>query len=147
MTQLLDARTSTNITLATPLFPVDSFLFQNPTLVGQIGLNVAADTEGVIRVKLEGQIGVFIVAENAFSPVMQITIVRGDQPTDPLVSTTFVQFLPAEVGPKSIAIEAADFNVQAPESGVLVYTMYATSQSEDMGRPGPECLTGVAVTD
>ncbi|SDS62066.1 hypothetical protein SAMN05444162_1874 [Paenibacillaceae bacterium GAS479] len=147
MTQLLDARTSTNIPRGTLLFPGDTFLFENPTLVGQIGLNVPPNTEGTIRTKLEGQVGVYIVEENVFSPVMQITIVRGDQPTDPVVSTSFVQFLPAETGPKSIAIEAADFNVPAPQSGVLVYTMFATSQSEDIGRPGPECLTGVVVTD
>ncbi|MCM3749584.1 hypothetical protein M3223_19720 [Paenibacillus pasadenensis] len=146
MFQLLDARTSTNIPLGGFLFPTSTFLFENPTLAGQIGLNVPPDTQGVIRVKLEGQVGVYIVEENLFSPLVQVTIVRGEEATDPLVSTTIVQFQPSETGVKNIAIEAADFEVSAPASGVLIYTMFVTSLSEDVGRSGPECLTGVAVT-
>lgn len=146
MFQLLDARTSTNIPLGDFLFPASTFLFENPTLVGQIGLNVPAGTRGIIRVKLAGQVGAFIGEESVLSPLMQITIVRGEEATDPIVSTTIVQFLPQETGVKSIAIGAADYEVPAPASGVLIYSMFATSLSEDIGRPGPECLTGVAVT-
>ncbi|QHW29509.1 hypothetical protein GZH47_00775 [Paenibacillus rhizovicinus] len=52
MGQLIDARTSSNITVVLDSF--DTFPLDTPVIVGQVGLNIPTATPGIIRVQLTG---------------------------------------------------------------------------------------------
>ncbi|OXM14875.1 hypothetical protein [Paenibacillus herberti] len=148
MTQLIDFRTSTNIALANEGFPLSTFPIGTPVLFGQVGLNVlSSDANGKIRVLIKGTAGVFIFPDSEFDPLVQLDVVRGTSITDPLVSTTFVQYLAEIPGVQDITITAADFNVSPPQAGSLTYTIFATAVNVELGRPGPENFNASAYMD
>ncbi|SDS61969.1 hypothetical protein SAMN05444162_1872 [Paenibacillaceae bacterium GAS479] len=147
MTQLIDFRTSTNIVLANEGFPATTFPLGTPVAFGQVGLNVTpSDDNGGIRVLIKGEVGLFIFPDLEFDPVFQVDVVRGTTMNDPIISTTFVQYLAEIPGIQDITITAADFNVPPPQAGPLIYTIFATSVNVELGRPGPENFNASAYT-
>lgn len=147
MTRLIDFRTSTNITLANEGFPATTFPLGTPVLFGQVGLNVSPDETGVIRTLIKGQAGVFIFPDSEFDPLFKLDVVRGTSTTDPLISTTYVQFLASIPGVQDITVTTADYDVPPPEAGLLVYSIFATSVNVELGRPGPESFNASVFTD
>lgn len=118
-----------------------------PVLVGQVGLSVPTATLGTIRAQLQGQVGLYILSEDIFAPIIQIDVVRGMSLSDPIIHTTYVQYQPTQVQNQSVSFVAADYNVPPPPSGLLVYTLYVTALVLDIGRSGPECFNVSVYTD
>ncbi|MCM3749586.1 hypothetical protein M3223_19730 [Paenibacillus pasadenensis] len=147
MARLIDFRTSTNISLANEGFPLSTFPVGTPVLFGQVGLNVSPDETGVLRALIKGQAGIFIFPDSEFDPLFKLDVVRGTSPTDPLISTTYVQYLASIPGVQDVTVTAADYNVPPPEAGPLIYSIFATSVNEELGRPGPENFNASVYTD
>ncbi|MDH6672101.1 hypothetical protein M2277_002763 [Paenibacillus sp. LBL] len=146
MTKFLDARTSNHWPIAFP-GSMERFVVDTPVMVGQVGLSVPADTTGILRTQLLGQVGFYILSEDIFAPIIQIDVMRGYLTTDPVIHTTYVQYQPSQVQSQSVSFVAADYNVTPPPTGLLVYTMYVTALVLDMGRTGAECFNASVYTD
>ncbi|WP_308639665.1 hypothetical protein [Paenibacillus silvisoli] len=144
MGRLIDARTSMNIDAMSPTV-TDFFPSFVPVLMGQVGLNVPPDTTGIIRVQLTGMAGLFSSDPDDISTLI-LTIVRGTSPTDPQVFLSANNYNPEEAGFHTIEISAADYNVPAPASGVLAYSLFGMATSAMIGRVGPENLNASAYT-
>ncbi|AWP27951.1 hypothetical protein [Paenibacillus sp. Cedars] len=99
-----------------------------------------ADTTGILRTQLLGQVGFYILSEDIFAPIIQIDVMRGYLTTDPVIHTTYVQYQPSQVQSQSVSFVAADYNVTPPPTGLLVYTMYVTALVLDMAEQDQNAL-------
>ncbi|MFH5181364.1 hypothetical protein ACHHV8_01200 [Paenibacillus sp. TAB 01] len=140
-TILLDQRTSQNISTTIP--DADPFPANTPVLVAQVGLIVPPTTPGVIRAQFDGIIGVEVVRKHHHKhkhegTFFTVTLVRGTELTDLVVYSSLVFFGPDERLNKLVPISAADFDIPAPASGQLTYTLFAEASSNRLLRSGPE---------
>ncbi|REE55372.1 hypothetical protein A8990_17112 [Paenibacillus taihuensis] len=141
MGQLIDARTSSNIT--TVLDEFDTFPLDTYVLVGQVGLDIPPGTGGTIRVQLTGMVGAALPTDFPTSFLLELYLVRGLTVNDMLIFKSLNAF---ESGIHTISFSASDYNVPAPVSGLLPYTLFAIARSEGIGRVGPENLNASAYT-
>lgn len=147
MTKLLDFRTSQNATYA------ESFLLlmteEESVMIGQVGLNIV-NPGANIRVDLSAMACIQIAGETGTSLTM--SIVRGTLATDPLAFSSILSEPPPPVEAPSPTIveliaEGSDYNVPAPASGLLVYTVFIVSSGPNSIRVGPESFKATAYSD
>lgn len=142
MVIVLDARTSQNASTSGSIsIPVT---VGTPQLFGQVGLITAGATTPV-RVQMSGIISLQLPLLPALTSVT-VTVVRGTQPTDPVVFSATSNLDLEILGPQAFSFVAADFNVPPPVSGQLTYTAYITSSLLGTVRVGPESFYGIAFT-
>lgn len=148
MTVLIDARTSMGIAEGDPsgeILPLDT-----PLLIGQIGLNIPSTTPGVIRVQFDGIAGIQLPVTPVTEATVTLTIVDGFLATDPVVyqSLSTYNTVAESSNLNLIPLSASAYNVQAPESGLQVYSLYMSiSGTAPVLRSGPESFNGTAYTD
>jgi len=142
MGRLIDGRTSQNASfansIAIPILVVDT-----PQLFGVIGLNTAGVGESP-RVQLKGT----ICAQLPLALIgLTVTIVRGTLPTDPLVYSVTSTFELSVLAPQVVTFSADDFDPPIPESGLLVYSAFVSSNLLGTIRVGPENFDGLLISD
>ncbi|MDF2924929.1 MAG: hypothetical protein K0R57_3843 [Paenibacillaceae bacterium] len=148
MTRLIDARTSMGMAetdLSGDLFPLST-----PVLIGQVGLNVPGTTPGIIRVQFDGVAGIQLPTSPVLEATVTLTVVNGVLSTDPVVyqSLSTYDTVVESSNFKLIPLMAAAYNVPAPVSGLLIYSLYMTVGAvAPVLRSGPECFNVSAYTD
>ncbi|UOY92011.1 hypothetical protein MUG87_16445 [Ectobacillus sp. JY-23] len=145
MSRFLDARTSSNITTFRTITN-EFFEANTPTLAGQVGLNIDPSTSGIIRVQLNGMIGINIPVNIPEFVSVTLTVVRGGSLGSPVIFRSQEQYQIIETGYHTVSFSTADYNVPPPGNGVLAYTLFVTV-SENVARVGPENLNASAYTD
>ncbi|MFC4302058.1 hypothetical protein [Cohnella boryungensis] len=142
MTRLLDARTSQNASFVnSAVVPLRS---GESALMGIVGLRVINPT-GIIRVDLYA-IATFFSEPGGIITYF-ITIHRGPTEADPLVySGAQFQYISSRSSVQSVFAIASDFDVSAPASGQLTYSVYLQSTVDSI-RSGPESFNAVAYCD
>lgn len=141
MAFLIDARTSQNASYANSI-AVPITVLDTPQLFGQIGLI----TEGVganPRVQLTGTISLQLPL--AVLVGTTITIVRGTEPTDPLVYSATETLELSILAPAVLTFSAADFN--PPITPQLTYTVFVSVGVLGTVRVGPENFNGALYSD
>ncbi|MCM3749585.1 hypothetical protein M3223_19725 [Paenibacillus pasadenensis] len=147
MTRMLDTRTSDNIPNGQRETPVSTFLPARVYQIGTLGLNVAPNTQGVLRVEFRGVLGVTNLPEQPSNISVRFFVVRGSLPTDLRVASAFETYSNMQTGNHVVIVNGNDYNVPAPASGTLIYTAFAESLGGESGRPGPETFTASVFTD
>ena len=144
MTRLIDARTSMGLS-TTDLSP-DPFPVGDPVLAGQVGLNVPQSTPGIIRIQFDGVIGAQLGITSDVT--ITLTLVNGTLSTDPIVYQSITSYTgsPASSNNILIPLSASVYNIPAPVSGLLIYSLYVTVSAFIL-RSGPESLNASAYTD
>lgn len=144
MTRLVDARTSMGFN-TTDLSP-DPFPVGVPVLAGQVGLNVPQSTPGIIRVQFDGVIGVQLGVTSDVT--ITLTLVNGTLATDPIVYQSITSYTGSDTISNNILIplSASAYNIPAPVSGLLIYSLYITVSAFIL-RSGPENFNASAFTD
>ncbi|OXM14874.1 hypothetical protein [Paenibacillus herberti] len=146
MAQMIDTRTSDNIPNAEQGSPISTFIPNQVYRIGTVGLNVPPNTPGVIRVEYRGVLGVTLLPEHSTNISIRFFVVRGSLPTDLRVASAFETYSSTQTGNQVVLVNGNDFNVPAPTSGTLIYTAFATSLAEEVGRTGPETFTASVYT-
>ncbi|WP_102708082.1 hypothetical protein [Terribacillus saccharophilus] len=142
MVTVLDARTSQNASTSNSIsVPV---LVGSQELFGQVGL-ITAGTTTPIRVQMSGIISLQLPLLPALTTVT-VRIVRGTQPTDPIVFSASSNLDLEILGPQAFNFVAADINVSPPASGQLTYTAFISSNLLGTVRVGPESFYAIAFT-
>ncbi|MNF99472.1 hypothetical protein D3C84_823690 [compost metagenome] len=144
MGTLLDARTSMNINV--PLLAPSTYPKDEPVLIGQVGLNVPPETTGIIRVSFDGIVGIELPDEPIKLLQVTLFIVKGTLASDPIVYQSSQTYSAGVAGNQLIPLVASDYNVPAPSTGVLVYTLYASVDMDTILRAGPESFNASAYT-
>lgn len=144
MTRLIDARTSMGFS-TTDISP-DPFPTGTPVLAGQVGLNVPSTTPGIIRIQFEGVIGAQLGLSSEVT--ITLTLVNGLLATDPIIYQSLTSYIGSPTGSNNILIplSASVYNIPAPESGLLIYSLYVTVSQLTL-RSGPESFNASAYTD
>jgi hypothetical protein len=75
-----------------------------------------------------------------------VTVVRGTEPTDPVVFSASSNLDLEILGPQAFNFVAADINVPPPTGGQLTYTAFITASLIGTVRVGPESFNGIAFT-
>ncbi|MBY0214920.1 MULTISPECIES: hypothetical protein [Priestia] len=141
MTNLLDARTSQNASIANSI-SIPITILSVPGLFGQVGLNVLGAT-GPIRTQLSGTVACQLPLL-PLATTITLTIVRGTSLTDPIIYSSSEALNTNILGPQLFTFTASDFNVPAPASGLLIYTAFIGSNLLGTVRVGPESFNAVA---
>lgn len=76
-----------------------------------------------------------------------VTIVRGTQPTDPVVFSASSNLDLEILGPQAFTFIGSDINVPPPTSGQLTYTAFISANLIGTVRVGPESFNGLAFAD
>ncbi|SDW81325.1 hypothetical protein [Paenibacillus sp. CF384] len=142
MGQLIDARTSSNIPVVLTEFD-NTFPLDTPVIVGQVGLNIPPQTQGIIRVQLTGMVGVALPTDFPQGFILELYIVRGLTIDDVLIYKSVHSF---DFGIHTIGFSASDYHIPAPASGLQPYTLFAIALSPGIARIGPENLNASAYT-
>lgn len=144
MTRLLDARTSQNKSttdlLSTTILPANT-----PTLIGIVGLNTTG-ASGVIRVQFTGIAELRLPEPLTNDTIIGLVIVRGTDLSGTLVGNALYGTGNTVSPLQVVTIIASDYNVPAPPSGELVYTMFLFSTSSAT-RVGIESFNATAYSD
>jgi hypothetical protein len=140
LTILLDARTSQNASTSGSISsPIAA---GTPVLFGQIGL-VVTEATSPIRTQLSGIISLQLPLLPLLTSV-QVRIVRGTAPTDPLVFSAVYNLDLQILGPQSFTFNGSDINVPPPASGQLTYTAFVSTNIIGAIRVGPESFNGIS---
>lgn len=133
---LIDARTSMNMNETDPApAPITSGI---PFLVGTVGLNVPTTTPGILRVQFDGIFGLELPVEPEGTTIVTLSIVNGATDTDPIVYSSVQSFNSTVTGNQLVPLSASAYNVPAPVTGLLPYSLFATVDTEGASRAGPE---------
>jgi len=143
MTILLDARTSQNASTSNSISA--PILIGTPQVFGQIGL-ITTEATSPIRVQLNGIITVQLPLLPLLTTIT-VTIVRGTQPTDPVVFSASSNLDLEILGPQAFTFIGSDINVPPPASGQLTYTAFISANLIGTVRVGPESFNGLAFAD
>lgn len=136
----LDGRTSQNASYANSI-AIPITLLNTPQLFGQVGLiseGVTTNPRVILKGTISLQLPLALLGIN-------ITIVRGTLPTDPLVYSASSTFNLSVLAPQVITFSADDFN--PPVTPQLTYTAFVSSNLLGTIRVGPENFDAILVSD
>ncbi|MNO30580.1 hypothetical protein D3C76_205200 [compost metagenome] len=142
MAILLDARTSMNINATDPA--PDPIPVSVAFLIGQVGLIVPSDTPGIIRVQFDGIFGLELPVEPETSTNVTLFIVNGTLSTDPIVYSSIRTFNTSLTNNQLVPLSASAYDVPAPVSNQLVYTLFGIVDTTGVLRSGPENFNAAA---
>ncbi|WP_418027011.1 hypothetical protein [Paenibacillus sp. JJ1722] len=146
----LDGRTSQNASTTNSINVPTSAAYQ---LFGQVGLDISqASASFPIRVQFDGIITFRLdLVPTALFNLVEIKIVRGTNPTDPVVFSGTKTLFPngTEGTPQEYSFAASDYNVPIG-TGFVVYTVFARNitvggDPTDVVRIGPESFNALAL--
>ncbi|MBU5354286.1 hypothetical protein ACN9MH_19995 [Paenibacillus silvae] len=141
MTQLIDARTSQNASLANSI-AIPILVINTPQLFGQIGLVTTAGIGANPRVQFKGTVSLQLPLALVG---VTITVVRGTASTDPVIYSATSTFNLSVLAPQVITFSADDFN--PPITPQLTYTAFISTNLLGTVRVGPENFDGVLYSD
>lgn len=142
MARFLDLRTSQNASYANSITaPIISV--NEPQLVGRIGLSTV-NAGPNIRVLLQGTVSLQLPVTPEITTVT-IEVVRGTTPNSPLVYSASQNMDVDLLGPQVFTINGLDY--RPPAAIETAYSMYVTVSALGVLRVGPECFSGLAVSD
>lgn len=141
MTQLIDARTSQNASLANSI-AIPILVINTPQLFGQIGLVTTAGIGTNPRVQFKGTVSLQLPLALVG---VTITVVRGTAATDPVIYSATSTFNLSVLAPQVITFSADDYN--PPITPQLTYTAFISSNLLGAVRVGPENFDGVLYSD
>lgn len=146
MVRTLDARTSQNSTYAGG--EGEAFLNQT-SRIGRVGLNTAG-YEGVIRVQLNGICSTFVSVDD--NVTLTLFVVRGSQPTDPIVvSNNLIIYPSSSISTNIFTLNLVGSDYNPVPVANLIYTLYISSTSNASSgivtTRGPQSFNGIAFSD